>query len=156
MNGDPKRHDLGGTAVAGLGFSAGYQGGIRTVVPHAAPHERSGVLSVLFVVCYLGLKLASVGARVLIVHGGGLTATAGDYTVRPHPRRRGLGRTAVDEPFDKPRPVRPDDRDAHDDPHEGRASTPRLTFLAHLRRSAHPATHHTRPVPHRRNGPPGH
>jgi preprotein translocase subunit SecG len=81
MNGDPKRHDLGGTAVAGLGFGAGYQGGIRTVVPRAAPHERSGVLSVLFVVCHLGLGLPSAGAGVPIVHGGGLIATAGDYTL---------------------------------------------------------------------------
>ena len=37
-----------GTAVSGIGFGAGFQGGIRTVVPQAAPHERAGLLSVLF------------------------------------------------------------------------------------------------------------
>ena len=34
-----------GTAIAGVGFGSGFQGGIRTVVPLAEPHERSGVLS---------------------------------------------------------------------------------------------------------------
>ncbi|RAG86711.1 MFS transporter [Streptacidiphilus pinicola] len=72
---------FGGTTVAGLGFGAGYQGGIRTVVPRAAPHDRAGLLSVLFVVCYLGLGAPSVGAGVLIVHGAGLVSTARDYTL---------------------------------------------------------------------------
>ncbi|MFD7020884.1 MFS transporter [Streptomyces sp. NPDC059928] len=72
---------FGSTVVAGLGFGAGYQGGIRTVVPRAAPHERAGVLSVLFVVCYVGMGVPSVIAGVLIVHGGGLIATARDYTL---------------------------------------------------------------------------
>lgn len=67
------------TLVAGLGFGAGYQGGIRTVVPRAAPHDRAGVLSVLFVICYVGMGVPSVIAGVLIVHGGGLVATARDY-----------------------------------------------------------------------------
>jgi MFS family permease len=67
------------TAVAGLGFGAGYQGGIRTVVPRAAPHDRGGVLSVLFVVCYIGMGMPSVIAGMLVVHGGGLIATARDY-----------------------------------------------------------------------------
>ncbi len=67
------------TMVAGLGFGAGYQGGIRTVVPRAAPHDRGGVLSVLFVVCYVGMGVPSVIAGMLVVHGGGLIATARDY-----------------------------------------------------------------------------
>jgi MFS family permease len=72
---------FGSTLVAGLGFGAGYQGGIRTVVPRAAPHDRAGVLSVLFVICYVGMGVPSVIAGVLIVHGGGLIATARDYTL---------------------------------------------------------------------------
>jgi len=70
-----------GTFVAGIGFGAGFQGGIRTVVPLAAPHERAGVLSVLYVVSYLGMGAPAVGAGVLVVHGGGLVGTSRDYTV---------------------------------------------------------------------------
>jgi len=39
-----------GTAIAGVGFGAGFQGGIRLVAPLAHPHQRAGVLSVLFTV----------------------------------------------------------------------------------------------------------
>src|SRR5207237_498117 len=38
-----------GTAVAGAGFGAGFQGALRTVLPLAAPQERAGVLSLLYV-----------------------------------------------------------------------------------------------------------
>lgn len=68
-----------GTAVAGVGFGSGFQGGIRSVVPVAAPHERSGVLSLLFVVSYLGMGLPAVIGGVLVVHGGGLLVTAREY-----------------------------------------------------------------------------
>ncbi|MGI5231765.1 MFS transporter [Actinoallomurus sp. CA-142502] len=70
-----------GTFVAGIGFGAGFQGGIRTVVPLAAPHERAGVLSVLYVICYCGMGVPSVAAGVLVVHGGGLIGTARDYAL---------------------------------------------------------------------------
>ena len=69
------------TLVAGLGFGAGFQGGIRTVVSRAAPHERAGVLSVLYIACYLGMGAPSVVAGVLVVHGGGLIDTARGYTL---------------------------------------------------------------------------
>ena len=72
---------FGSTLIAGLGFGAGFQGGIRTVVLRAAPHERSGVLSVLYVICYLGMAVPAVVAGVLVVHGGGLIDTARGYTV---------------------------------------------------------------------------
>jgi MFS family permease len=66
--------------VSGVGFGAGFQGGIRTVVPLAAPHERAGVLSVLYVVCYFGMGVPAVAAGVLVVHGGGgLTGVTRDY-----------------------------------------------------------------------------
>ena len=65
-----------GTAISGAGFGSGFQGGIRTVVPQAAAHERAGVLSLLYIVSYLGLGLPAVAAGFLIVHGGGLTDTA--------------------------------------------------------------------------------
>jgi MFS family permease len=70
-----------GTAIAGFGFGAGFQGGIRTVVPLAAASERSGVLSLLFVISYLGLGAPAVAAGYLVVHDGGLIHTAGEYGI---------------------------------------------------------------------------
>jgi predicted MFS family arabinose efflux permease len=70
-----------GTAVAGVGFGAGFQGAIRTVLPLAAPHERAGVLSTAYVVSYLALGLPAVIAGFLVVHGGGLVTTAREYGV---------------------------------------------------------------------------
>jgi MFS family permease len=68
-----------GTAVSGAGFGSGFQGGIRTVVPAAAPRERAGVLSLLFTVSYLGMGVPAVAAGFLAVHGAGLTGAARDY-----------------------------------------------------------------------------
>jgi MFS family permease len=70
-----------GTAVAGVGFGAGFQGAIRTVLPLAAAHERAGVLSTMFVVSYLALGLPAVIAGYVVVHGGGLLASAREYAV---------------------------------------------------------------------------
>ncbi|MFI9270900.1 MFS transporter [Kitasatospora sp. NPDC052896] len=68
-----------GTAISGVGFGSGFQGGIRTVVPQAAAHERSGLLSLLYVVSYLGMGLPAVAAGYLVVHGGGLITTTRQY-----------------------------------------------------------------------------
>ena len=65
-----------GTAISGVGFGSGFQGGIRTVVPLAAAHERAGVLSLVYIVSYLGLGVPAVVAGFVIVHGAGLTDTA--------------------------------------------------------------------------------
>jgi MFS family permease len=70
-----------GTAVSGVGFGSGFQGGIKTVVPVAAPHERAGVLSLLFTVSYLGMGVPAVAAGFLAAHGAGLTGAARDYGV---------------------------------------------------------------------------
>jgi MFS family permease len=70
-----------GTAVAGAGFGSGLQGAIRTVLPLAEADERAGVLSVIFIVSYMALGAPGVIAGVLIVHGGGLTATAQEYAI---------------------------------------------------------------------------
>ena len=70
-----------GTAVSGIGFGSGFQGGIRIVVPQAAPHERAGVLSLLFTISYLGLGVPAVGAGLLAVHGAGLLGAARDYGI---------------------------------------------------------------------------
>jgi Major Facilitator Superfamily len=70
-----------GTAVSGIGFGAGFQGGIRTVVPQAAPHERAGVLSLLFVVSYLGMGIPAVAAGFGATDGLGLLGSARDYGI---------------------------------------------------------------------------
>jgi MFS family permease len=57
-----------GTAIAGAGFGAGFQGGLRTIVPLAGPTERAGVIAVIYVISYLALGLPAIGAGVLVVH----------------------------------------------------------------------------------------
>jgi MFS family permease len=70
-----------GTAVAGIGFGGAFQGAIRSVVPLAAPHQRAGVLSVVYVVSYLAMGLPAVIAGFLLVHEGNLVSTAVQYGV---------------------------------------------------------------------------
>jgi predicted MFS family arabinose efflux permease len=64
------------TAVAGVGFGAGFQGAIRTVVPFAAPHERAGVLSIIFIISYISMGLPAVIAGWMIARHGNIVATA--------------------------------------------------------------------------------
>lgn len=68
-----------GAAISGFGFGGGFQGGIRLVVPLVEPHERAGVLSLLYVICYVGLGVPAVIGGFLVVHGGGLVPTAREY-----------------------------------------------------------------------------
>ena len=70
-----------GSVIAGTGFGAGFQGAIRSVIPLAAPHERAGVLSLLYVVSYLAMGLPAVIAGFLVVHGGGVLDTAREYGI---------------------------------------------------------------------------
>src|SRR5713226_8483012 len=68
-----------GTALAGSGFGTGFQGAIRTVVPLAAPQERGGVLSVIFVVSYLAMGLPAVVAGYLVARSGDLFLAAREF-----------------------------------------------------------------------------
>jgi MFS family permease len=68
-----------GTAVAGIGFGAGFQGGMRLVAPLAHPDQRAGVLSALFIVSYVGLGVPAVLAGLAVVHGSGLMTTSYEY-----------------------------------------------------------------------------
>ncbi len=68
-----------GTAIAGVGFGAAFQGALRTVLPLAEPHERAGVLSTIYVVCYLAMGLPAVLAGIAVVDGGGVLLTARGY-----------------------------------------------------------------------------
>jgi MFS family permease len=70
-----------GTAVSGVGFGAGFQGALGTVLPCAAPHQRAGVLSVLLMVSYFALGVPAVIAGILVVEVGGVLTTAREYGV---------------------------------------------------------------------------
>jgi MFS family permease len=70
-----------GTGIAGIGFGSGFQGGIRTMLPQAEAHQRSGVLSVLYCACYLGFGGPAVIAGFLVVHQGGPVVVAREYGV---------------------------------------------------------------------------
>jgi hypothetical protein len=63
-------------AVAGIGFGCGFQGAIRSVVPHAAAHERAGVLSIIFVISYISMGLPAVIAGWIIARDGNMIGTA--------------------------------------------------------------------------------
>lgn len=77
--GGPATAFFAGSAIAGFGFGSGFQGGIRMVVPLVEPQDRAGVLSLLYVVSYLGMGVPAVVGGVLVVHGGGLLDTAREY-----------------------------------------------------------------------------
>jgi len=83
-----------GTMIAGVGFGAGFQGAVRTVVPFAAPHERAGVLSIIFIISYIAMGVPAVAAGWLIARHGNILATAqifGAVIMAPlRPRRSSL------------------------------------------------------------------
>ncbi len=58
-----------GTAISGSGFGAGFQGGLRTIVPLVEAHERAAILSVAYLICYLAMGLPAILAGFLVVHG---------------------------------------------------------------------------------------
>lgn len=70
-----------GLALGGVGFGAGFQGSLKTVMPLVEAHERAGVLSLLYIVCYVGFGLPTVVAGFLVVYAGGLPRTANEYSV---------------------------------------------------------------------------
>jgi predicted MFS family arabinose efflux permease len=68
-----------GTAIAGVGFGGGFQGAIRLVIPLAGERERAGVLSLLYIVSYLGLGVPAVIGGVLVTEVNGVLQTAREY-----------------------------------------------------------------------------
>jgi MFS family permease len=69
-----------GTVIAGAGFGAGFQGGLRTIVNLAGPIERAGVISVAYIICYLAMGLPAILAGVLVVHST-VTRTAQEFGI---------------------------------------------------------------------------
>jgi hypothetical protein len=70
-----------GTCIAGVGFGTGFQGAIRSVVSFAAPHERAGVLSIVFIVCYLSMGLPAIAAGVLVARHGNILGIGREFGV---------------------------------------------------------------------------
>lgn len=70
-----------GTSIAGMGFGAGFQGAVRSIVPFAAPHERAGVLSIVFIVSYLSMGVPAIAAGALIARHGDILGTAQEFGV---------------------------------------------------------------------------
>ena len=65
-----------GTAVAGIGFGVGFQGAVRSVIPTAAPHERAGTLSIIFIICYLAMGVPAVVAGSMLARHVNIIAVA--------------------------------------------------------------------------------
>lgn len=69
-----------GTVVTGSGVGGGFQGGLRTIVSHAAPTERAGVVSVVYVILYLSLGASAIVAGLLAVNST-LTSAADELSL---------------------------------------------------------------------------
>jgi predicted MFS family arabinose efflux permease len=70
-----------GTSIAGVGFGTGFQGAVRSIVPFAAPHERAGVLSIVFVVSYLSMGVPAIVAGMLVARHGNILGTGEEFGV---------------------------------------------------------------------------
>lgn len=68
-----------GSVVSGIAFGGVFSASIRATVPLAAPHERAGVLAVVYVASYVGLGIPAIVAGYLVVHGSGLRQTVVEY-----------------------------------------------------------------------------
>ena len=66
--------------VAGGGFGSAFLGALRSVTQLAAPHQRAGLLSAVYVVSYLAFSIPAVVGGVLITHIG-LRDTSLGYSV---------------------------------------------------------------------------
>jgi predicted MFS family arabinose efflux permease len=70
-----------GTSIAGMGFGAGFQGAVRSIVSFAAPHERAGVLSVVFIISYLSMGMPAIAAGVLVARHGNILGTGREFGI---------------------------------------------------------------------------
>ena len=69
------------SAVAGVGFGAGFQGPMRSMAPQVAEDQRPALLSAVFLVAYIGLGVSAVIPGALISSGAALTAVASGLAV---------------------------------------------------------------------------
>jgi hypothetical protein len=68
-----------GTVIAGMGFGTGFQGAVGTIIPHAAAHERAGVLSIVFIISYLALGVPAVLAGLRLAQHHSMLSTAREF-----------------------------------------------------------------------------
>jgi MFS family permease len=59
-----------GTAIAGIGFGASFQGAFRTLTVLAEPEERAELFASLFTVCYIAFSIPAIIAGLAISHYG--------------------------------------------------------------------------------------
>jgi len=69
---------LGGSLIAGFGWGAGFLGGLRTIMPLAAPEERAGLMAAYYIQSYLAMSVPAILAGIL-VRQVGLIAAANAY-----------------------------------------------------------------------------
>src|SRR4051794_25511859 len=69
-----------GTAIAGLGFGAAFMGAYRATVAAATSHDRTGLITAIYVVSYLATGIPAVLAGIATSHYG-LHKTALVYSV---------------------------------------------------------------------------
>lgn len=67
---------IAASMLAGAGFGASFQGGVRSVLAAASVADRAGALSVLFVLSYLAMGLPAVAAGAIVALTGNLHATS--------------------------------------------------------------------------------
>ena len=68
---------------------------VRTVLPLAAPEERAGVLSTLYVVAYLAMGVPAVFAGFRVVHGGGVCWPEGSVDADRSSTMLGVGHAST-------------------------------------------------------------
>jgi hypothetical protein len=64
-----------GTLIAGFGFGPAFFGSMRTIMPLAEPSERAGLISTIFIVCYLSMSLPTILAGLFVPVLGLVTTT---------------------------------------------------------------------------------
>lgn len=69
---------VAGAVVSGAGFGVTFLGAFRAVSQLAEPHQRAGLVSAVYVVCYFGFSLPAIVAGELAAHVG-LRPTAIGY-----------------------------------------------------------------------------
>jgi MFS family permease len=61
---------VAGAVIAGAGFGPAFLGAFRAVSQLAAPHERAGLISAIYVVSYLAFSIPALVAGLVIAHVG--------------------------------------------------------------------------------------
>jgi hypothetical protein len=61
-----------GTVISGCGFGASFFGSLRMVMPLAGMGERAGLVSAIYIECYLAFSVLAIGVG-LLAHAIGLT-----------------------------------------------------------------------------------